>query len=203
MVAGGPTLTWSTDRAQIKQERMMSEATCKECGRVYDPWGKPTGYCSDACKAAAERRSNENWLRKEKEQGKKQIGKWAKQVDMLKRKIAKLEDAIASGNARAIYKARSGGFLRQVIRFMNFIFMLVGWGVVILFVATTALKAYVARHGGGQENAKPAAIEENAGEKTPATEKLSPQATEAKSDNAVTDEGAKDQQESPKVEQKQ
>jgi len=174
--------------------------TCKECGRPYESDGmlgsyKEAGYCSAGCKAKAERRSKEDWLRKEKEKGKKQI-------DKLKKRIAKLEDAIASGDPRAIHKARSGGFLRQVIRFMNFIFMLVGWVVVILFVATTALKAYVARHGGDQENAKPAAIEEKAGETTPATEKLSPQATEAKSDNAVTDESAKDQQESPKVEQK-
>lgn len=178
----------------------MGSKTCKECGCHYESDGmfggyKEAGYCSEGCKAAAERRSNENWLRKEKEKGKKQIGK-------LKKKIAKLESAIASGNPRAIHKARTGGFLCQVIGFMNFLFMLVGWGVVVLFVATTALKAYVARHGGGLEGTKPVAIEETAGEPPPATEKLSPQATEAKSDNAVTDEGAKDQQESPKVEQK-
>jgi hypothetical protein len=92
----------------------MSQKTCKECGREYEPDGglgsyKSEGFCSEGCRSAAHKRYREEYLKKMQKKGKKVLAKWEKALEKDKKRIAKLEDALRGDDPKAIEKALKRG----------------------------------------------------------------------------------------------
>ena len=98
---------------QGQEEVKMSQKTCKECGREYEPDGgfgsyKSEGFCSEGCRARAHKRYQEEYLEKMQKKGKKKLAKWEKALEKDKKRIEKLKDALRSDDPKAIEKAIRG-----------------------------------------------------------------------------------------------
>jgi hypothetical protein len=119
---------------QGQEEVKMSQKTCKECGREYEPDGslgsyKSEGFCSEGCRAAAHKRYREEYLKKMQKKGKKVLAKWEKALEKDKKRIAKLEDALRGDDPKAIEKALKRGPLGCLWGILKFLFgfLLIAW----------------------------------------------------------------------------
>ena len=119
---------------QGQEEVKMSQKTCKECGREFEPDGslgsyKSEGFCSEGCRAAAHKRYREEYLKKMQKKGKKVLAKWEKALEKDKKRIAKLEDALRGDDPKAIEKALKRGPLGCLWGILKFLFgfLLIAW----------------------------------------------------------------------------